>query len=193
MKDFIEKTLVLIKPDGVQRGLIGEIISRFERCGLKIVAMKMVYSTKELASKHYTDDEEWLKAVGEKSIKSYELQGKKLSLSPIEQGKIVRRWLIEYITSSPIVALVIEGHNAIKKVRNVVGPTVPGEAPPGTIRGDFAFDTPVLGDFQKRSVQNLIHASGNREEAEREIKVWFREDEIHVWKRIDEDLLYKQF
>lgn len=189
---MIERTLVLIKPDGVQRGLIGQIISRFERCGLKIIAMKMVYASKELAGKHYADDEAWMKAVGEKTIRSYKAQGKEFDLTPLEQGRRVRQWLMNYISSSPIVALAIEGHNAVKNVRKVVGPTVPGDAPAGTIRGDFSFDTPVLGDLQRRPIKNLIHASGTAEEAEREIRVWFRDDEIHAWKRVDEDLFYEE-
>ncbi|RJQ15899.1 nucleoside-diphosphate kinase [Candidatus Woesearchaeota archaeon] len=189
---MIEKTLVLIKPDGVQRGLIGEIILRFEKCGLKIIGIKMVYASRELAGKHYTDDEAWLKSVGEKSIKSYENQGKKLTVDPLTQGKQVREWLLDYITASPIVALILEGHNAVRNVRKIVGPTSPADAAPGTIRGDFTFDTPMLGDMQKRPVQNLIHASGSVEEAQTEIKIWFKPEEIHAWKRIDEDLLYRE-
>src|SRR3989344_9035639 len=110
---MIEKTLVLIKPDGVQRGLVGEIIKRFEQTGLKVVAMKMVYANEKQAGIHYTNDEEWLKSVGEKTLKSAAKQGFKIDRTALEQGKFVRELLIDYVTMSPMVALVIEGHGAI--------------------------------------------------------------------------------
>src|SRR3989338_1502533 len=119
---MIEKTLILIKPDAVQRGLIGEIIKRFEQTGLKIIAMKMVYASKELAGKHYADDEEWLKSVGEKTLKAYEKRGIKLKRTVLEHGKLVRQQLMEFISMSPVIALVIEGHNAVDHVRKLCGP-----------------------------------------------------------------------
>lgn len=187
-----EKTLVLIKPDAVQRGLIGEIITRFEKTGLKIVAMKMVYASKELAGQHYADDEDWLKSVGEKTLKSYEKKGIKLNRTALEHGRIVRQQLMDFISMSPIVALVLEGENAVEHVRKIVGPTAPSDAPPGTIRGDYSFETYQMADVLDRPLQNLIHASGAMHEAEREIKVWFTPQEIHVWKRVDDDLIYRK-
>jgi nucleoside-diphosphate kinase len=186
-----QKTLVLVKPDGVQRGIVGEIITRFERCGLKIIGMKMVYPNEKLAGDHYIADEDWLKTVGMKQKESYEKKGVKIEKTEREIGLVVRRQLIEFLSMSPIVALVLEGHNAVAHTRKIVGPTSPGDAPPGTIRGDYSFDTYQLADTSKRPIQNLIHASGTPEEAEREIKVWFREEELHSWKRIDEELLYR--
>ncbi len=188
----MEKTLVLLKPDAVQRGLVGEIISRFERCGLKIIAMKMVYADKESAETHYEADEAWLKAVGEKQKKSYEKQGVKIDKTEIELGTRVREYLISYLQMSPVVALIIEGHNAVAHVRKMCGETSPEHSMPGTIRADYAFDTYALADNSKRPIQNLIHASGKPKEAEREIKIWFKPEEIHAWKRIDEALLYRQ-
>ena len=132
-----EKTLVLIKPDAVQRALIGEILSRFERTGLKVIAMKMAYASKELAGKHYADDDEWLKSVGDKASKAAQERGEKLKETPIQFGKKIRRQLMDYISMSPVVALVLEGHNAVATVRKIVGPTSPEHANPGTIRGPW--------------------------------------------------------
>jgi nucleoside-diphosphate kinase len=187
-----EKSLVLIKPDGVQRGIIGEIITRFERCGLKIIAMKMVYPNEELAGEHYIADEEWLKTVGEKQKASYEKKGIKIKETERELGVKVRGHLIKYLTMSPVVALVIEGHNAVKLIRKIVGSTSPSDALPGTIRGDYSFDTYQLADSSKRPIQNLIHASGEVHEAEREVALWFKPEELHTWNRIDEELLYRK-
>lgn len=189
--DKQEKTLVVIKPDGVQRGLVGEIISRFEKCGLKLAAIKMVSSSEELAGAHYVADPAWLHAVGAKQKESYKEKGITLDLSEEEIGHNIRNLLIEFLTLSPVIVLVIQGHNAIAHVRKVVGPTSPQDAPAGTIRGDFSFDTYQLADVSKRPIQNLIHASESKEEAEREIKVWFKPEEIHEWKRVDEALLYR--
>lgn len=187
---MIEQTLVLIKPDAVRRGLIGEIITRFERCGIKIVAMKMVYPTEDIASKHYAAVDEWLEGIGEKQRRSYAQKGQSLDKTNKELGESVRRKLIHFLTQSPIVALVLEAHNAIGHVRKIVGATSPQDSAPGTIRGDYSFDTYQLADASKRSIFNLIHASTSIEEAKREISVWFTPDEIHTWKRVDEELLY---
>lgn len=187
-----EKSLVLVKPDGVQRGIIGEIITRFEKCGLKIIAMKMVYPNEELAGEHYIADEEWLTTVGTKQKASYAKKGLKIAETERELGVKVRGYLIDYLTMSPVVALVIEGHNAVKLIRKIVGSTSPSDAAPGTIRGDYAFDTYQLADDSKRPIQNLIHASGETHEAEREISLWFKPEELHSWNRIDEELLYRQ-
>ncbi|MGM5481053.1 MAG: nucleoside-diphosphate kinase [Nanobdellota archaeon] len=180
-----EQTLVLLKPDAVQRGLVGEILNRFERCGMKLVAMKMVYASEANALEHYDMDDDWFKKVGER-LK--EKQGS--DKDPLEIGKDVQRQLATYIAHSPIVALVLESHNAVKHVRKLVGETSPEDSIPGTIRGDYSFDTYGLANMSNRPVMNIIHASGTVEEAKREIKVWFNDDEIHSWKRLDEDFLY---
>lgn len=187
-----ERSLVLIKPDGVQRGLIGEIITRFEKCGIKIVGMKLVYPNEELAGNHYIADEEWLENVGVKQRKGYEKKGIKLEKTNKELGHQVRNNLLKYLTISPVLALVLEGHNVVKNVRKLVGPTNAEDAQPGTIRGDYTFDNYQLADSSNRPIQNLIHASGEVEEAQREIKLWFKEGEIHDWERIDEVILYRK-
>ncbi len=189
---MIEKSLVMLKPDAVQRGLVGEIITRFEKCGLKLIALKMVYANEKMAGEHYEDDEAWLKSVGEKTLKSYEKKGLKLDRTALEQGQVVRKMLMDFISMSPVVAMVIEGHNAIAHIRKIVGATAPSDAAPGTIRGDYAFDSYMLADDSNRPVQNLIHASDSKESAEREIKIWFKKEEIHAWERLDESLLYRK-
>lgn len=189
---MIEKSLVLIKPDAVQRGLIGDIISRFEKCGLKLIGMKMVYADKSMAGEHYAEDEEWLKSVGAKTKASYAKKGIDLPETEMEIGQKIRNQLMDFISMSPVVALCVEGHNAVKHIRKLVGATSPGDADPGTIRGDFSFDTYQLADESKRPIQNLIHASGEVHEAEREIKIWFKEEELYAWQRIDEPLMYRK-
>jgi nucleoside-diphosphate kinase len=186
-----ERSLVLIKPDGVKRALAGQIINRFEKCGLKIIGLKMVQATKELAGEHYADDKEWLLSVGEKALAAAEKRGEKMSETAMEIGQRVRSQLMDYITMSPVIAMCVEGHNAVAKVRKIVGATSPQDAEAGTIRGDFSIDSYVLSDNSGRPIQNLIHASGEVDEAEREIKVWFSEEELFDWKRVDEDLIYR--
>jgi nucleoside-diphosphate kinase len=188
---MIEQTLILLKPDALQRGLVGEIISRFERTGLKLVAMKMVTSTYNQAKKHYEFDNDWFMMVGKRQKKDFEEKGIVVTKSELELGQDVQEQLLTYLTMSPIMALVIEGHNAVAQIRKIVGKTSPYDAVPGTIRGDYCLDTYALADNSNRSVQNLIHASGNIEEAKKEIYVWFNKDEIHSWKKLDEVLLYR--
>ncbi|MBI4146735.1 nucleoside-diphosphate kinase [Candidatus Woesearchaeota archaeon] len=189
---MIDRTLVLLKPDAVQRALVGEIIQRFERTGFKVVGMKLCYASKETAGKHYADDESWLKSVGEKTKKSYEAKGIAVKEDAMSIGKRIRQQLMDFISMSPIVALVLEGHDVIGKVRVIVGDTAPNKAAPGTIRGDFAFDSYGLADTSGRPIQNLIHASDSQESAKREIGVWFKPDEIHPYQRVDEALLYRK-
>lgn len=177
---MIEETLVLIKPDAMKRGLSGEIISRFERVGLTLKEMKLVKPTRKIIEKHYPDDKEWLESVGEKTIKTYQ----KYNLNVIDDlgtddaleiGKTIRKWLIKYITSSPVIAIVVSGNHAIEIVRKLVGNTIPVFAELGTIRGDYSIDSPDLADKEKRSIYNLVHASGNTEEAKKEITLWFNQ------------------
>ncbi len=191
-----EKTLVLIKPDAVKRGLVGEILMRFETAGLKIVALKMLYIDKGLAHKHYPSERiEFLKGMGEKTLSTYQKLGKdpKKEIGtddPIEIGKMVNHWNVEFLTSGPVVAIVLEGLHAVDSVRMIVGNTIPAIAPPGTIRGDYSIDSPALANERKRAVHNLVHASGNVEEAGYEIKIWFKPEELNEYKRADEDVMF---
>ncbi len=178
-----EKTLVIIKHDGVARGIMGEIIHRFERVGLKLCAMKLVEATEEMGHKHYPNSKEWLETVGNRTLDEYKEKKidpiKRLGTdNPMEIGKLIKAWNVEYLTAGPVLAMVFEGPDAIKLVRKFVGSTVPALASPGTIRGDYSFDNADLANDLKRPFYNLIHASGNKEEADFEIDLWFNTDEI---------------
>jgi nucleoside-diphosphate kinase len=159
---MVQKTLVLIKPDGVKRGLMGRIISRFEDAGLKVVGMKMRQSDEGHALKHYTEDIE------------------------IRRGKKVRDMLVDFLKSGPVLAFVLEGVNAIENVRKIVGVTEPKSAAPGTIRGDFSHVSFSYADEKGKVVENLIHASSDAADAEREVWLWFNQDEICDYKTVHE-------
>jgi len=192
----MEKTLVLVKPDGVKRGLTGEIIRRFEQAGLKLIGLKMVWVDKELVGKHYPMSRTTLlEGIGQKTLDTYVKMGKdaKAELgtdNPLEIGKMVNMWNMEHLTSGPVVAMVLEGIHAVENVRRIVGGTIPTYSAPGTIRGDYSIDSPVLANERKRSIKNIIHASGNVEEAEYELDLWFGNQELHSYKRADEDVAY---
>lgn len=188
----LERTLVLVKPDGVQRALVGEIISRFERPGFKIIAMKMVWADPSLAGKHYADDQAWLKSVGDKTIAGYAKKGISVNDDALTIGNRVRQQLMDFIAMSPVVALVLEGHGVIDKVRKIVGETNPAAAMPGTIRGDYSLDSYGLADDCGRPIQNLIHASDAPATAEKEIALWFNAEELHPYQRVDEAFLYRR-
>ncbi len=181
--DVVQKTLVLIKPDGVSRGLIGDIISRFERVGLKVVAMKMVKIDSEMALKHYGQSEEWFEKIGQKVKEFYGKVGYDAGedfnvLSNRAIGEMVQNWNANYLTEGAVLAMVLKGAHAVEIVRKIVGSTYPQEAAPGTIRGDYSAESPFTSNLEQRSVRNLIHASGKPEEAETEIQLWFKNNEI---------------
>ncbi|PIU09042.1 MAG: nucleoside-diphosphate kinase [Candidatus Moranbacteria bacterium CG08_land_8_20_14_0_20_34_16] len=186
-----ERTLVVVKPDGVQRSLIGEIIKRYERMGLKMVAMKMLVPDESFIEKHYTLDPQWRKITGEKTIKSYQEKGLvPPSRDPLEISAKILANLKKYMTSGPVVAIVWQGANAVKIIRKITGGTEPLTSDPGTIRGDYVLDSYKMSDEDNRSVRNLIHASGSPEEAEMEIKHWFSENEIINYRLVQEQILY---
>jgi len=189
-----EKTLLIIKPDAVKRGLIGEIIQRIEKRGLKIIALGMFWANKEQVDGHYPKDEQWIRRLGEKTLKNYKDYGfdakKELGADdPLEVGRMVRGWLIDYLTSGPMVKIVVKGIHAISMVRKIVGPTMPAEAEMGTIRGDFSVDDATAANRDKRSIHNLVHASETPEEAEHEINFWFAPEEIFDYKRAEDDVM----
>ncbi len=187
---MIERTLVIIKPDGVQRGLMGEILGRFEKSGLKVVAMKMTWPTKELVGKHYTDDEGYLKSVGEKAIEGAKARGVEMKETALEIGQRVRQTNMNYLSTGPVLAFVLEGNTAVKTVRNVVGGTDPLRADIGTIRGDLTIDDFTQADSEGRSVRNLMHASGDVEEAKREIGLWFTKEELYKYQTVMDKVLH---
>lgn len=190
-----EKTFVLIKPDGVRKGLIGEVIKRFEQRDLKVVAMEMFHATSKEIDAHYPKDEAWVRRLGQKTLSTYEKNG--LSINDVKKdfnttdllkvGKEVRGWLIEFMTSAPMVRMVIQGVHAVDMVRKIVGPTMPASAEMGTIRGDYSADSALAANLERRSVYNLIHASETAQEAAHEIKHWFGKHPIHKYKRFGID------
>lgn len=186
-----EQTLVIIKPDGIQRSLVGEIIGRYENVGLKLTAMKMMVPTAELIEKHYTLDPEWRRVTGEKTIKGYKDKGLvPPTEDPFEVTSILLGRLVTYMTSGPIIAMVWEGAHAVAIVRKLTGGTEPLTSDVGTIRGDFVLDSYAMTDQDKRSVRNLVHASGSAKEAQDEIKHWFSQAEIMEYTHIQEKILY---
>jgi nucleoside-diphosphate kinase len=186
-----EQTLVIIKPDGVQRSLVGEIIKRFENVGLKMTSCKMTTVNEKHIEEHYTLDPEWRRVTGEKTIAGYKSKGlTPPSDDPFEITDNILKGLKKYMTSGPIIAMVWEGAHAVGIVRKIVGGTEPLTSDVGTIRGDYVLDSYSLSDKDKRSVRNLIHASGSQEEADMEIKHWFEKNEIIKYSVINEKILY---
>ena len=186
-----EKTLVILKPDAIQRNLVGEIIKRYEQAGLKLVAMKMIVPSAELIEKHYTLDPEWRRVTGEKTIKGYRDKGLTPPLEdPLEITKILLQRLVAYMTSGPVIATIWEGAHAVSIVRKLTGGTEPLTSDVGTIRGHYVLDSYQMTDADKRSIRNLVHASGSVKEANNEISHWFSEDEIMKYAHIQEKILY---
>lgn len=186
-----ERTLVVVKPDGVQRSLIGEIIKRFEKVGLKLVGMKMLVPTAEHVEKHYTLDPEWRRITGEKRVKAAKEKGEKLPTEdPFEITAKILEVLIKYMTSGPVVAMVWQGAHSTELVRKIVGGTEPRSSDVGTIRGDYVLDSYVMADTDGRAVRNLIHASGTAKESEAEIKHWFKDEELVNYRLVSEQIIY---
>jgi len=190
-----ERTYVMVKPDGVKRGLVGEIVRRFEQRGLKIVAMKMFEATRDQIDGHYPKAESWITRVGTKTLDTYQHYGLDPvseigTANPLEIGNMVRGWLLEYMTEGPMVKMVVEGIHAIDMVRKICGHTLPNKAEMGTIRGDYSVDSPAAANKDKRGIHNLIHASETPEEASHEIDYWFAPEEIFTYKRAEEDIMF---
>ncbi|MBI5884891.1 nucleoside-diphosphate kinase [archaeon] len=181
-----ERTLILIKPDAVQRGLAGEILKRFEQKALKVIGIKMVKPDKSVIENHYTLDLEWAENVGRKTKQAFKEKGIEIDKAEVDIGKEVRQKLINSLHSQPVIAIVLEGYHAVEIVRKIVGHTEPRQAMPGTIRGDFSVDSYALGDERNRSVKNLVHAADSRKNAEREIAVWFKETDLVDYERPEE-------
>ena len=187
-----EQTLVILKPDAVQRSLIGEIIRRYEQSGLKLVAMKMVIPTPEMATAHYmTGGEEWLENVGKKAAVAYERKGQKSPYATFrENGMAILNANAKYLSAGPVVAMVLEGHQSVAVARKITGGTEPLSSDVGTIRGDLTIDSYQLADTDVRSIRNLIHASGAADEAQKEIPIWFAPNELLSYRHIQDAILY---
>lgn len=182
-----ERTLIIVKHDGVARGLMGEIISRFERVGLKIVAFEFLQSTEDMSNSHYPDSREWYEKVGMRTLNDYKEKGvdpvKELGTKDVvEIGKLVKKWNVDYLSYGPVLAMVFEGPGAVRIGRKLVGDTMPEKASAGTIRGDFCLDSAELANHYKRPFYNVVHASGEVAEAEEEIALWFGKSELFDYK-----------
>lgn len=183
-----ERTLVIFKPDVLARGLTGEILSRFERLGLKVVAMKMLQADPKVAAEHYKKDDEWLMRKGKQIMQTLNVaEG-----DPKKFGQTIVDSLWKDITLYPIVALVLEGHKAVALVKKLVGPTNPEEALPGTIRGDYSQDSYLLANTLERPVVNIIHCTDDVKESQREINLWFKKEEIIDWVKPDEQIHFRR-
>ena len=186
-----ERTLVIIKPDGIQRGLIAEVIKRYEQIGLKLVGIKMMVPTAELIEKHYTLDPEWRVKTGLKTIKGYTDKGLKPPITdPLKVTELLLKKLVQYMTKGPVIAMVWQGAHAVEIVRKLTGGTEPLTSDVGTIRGDFVLDSYRMSDDDARSIRNLIHASGSVKEASDEIAHWFKKEELFDYTLLSEAILY---
>ncbi|MCX6807005.1 MAG: nucleoside-diphosphate kinase [Candidatus Berkelbacteria bacterium] len=190
-----ERTCVIVKPDGVKRGLTGEIIGKIEQRGLKIAALSMVWPTRKDIDEHYPKDEAWMARLGEKTLftyQKYNIDSKKElgTNDELKIGKMVRGWLIDYLTAGPVVKMVVQGVHAVDMIRKLVGNSCPNLAEMGTIRGDYSVDSPVAANKDHRAIHNLVHASETPEEAEHEIDFWFKQEEIHEYKRSEEEMMF---
>ena len=189
MVNINERSLVLLKPDAVCRGITGDIISRFERTGLKIVGMKMIFATDAQLEEHYFKDDEWLVRVGKGIIEN---KGYAKDHDPKAAGQEIVDSLVKDMKLSPIVAMAVEGVNAVRNVKRLVGPTDIQQAQPGTVRGDYSHDTYGLANVSDRPIITIAHCSGEVDEAQHELKIWFKDDELHTYDKVDSAMHYRK-
>jgi nucleoside-diphosphate kinase len=189
-KPHQERTLVILKPDAVQRSLMGEIVKRFEQVGLKFTAMKMLVPTDEQLERHYNKDDEWFLSKGERIVNDLKAHGLPVEKEPIEYGRDIIKLMVKYMTAAPVLAMIVEGNAAIAVATKLGGSTEPATSDVGTIRGDYTIDSYPHASFENRGVRNLIHCSDSVEEAEREIALWFDESEIMDYVTAQERIMY---
>ncbi len=189
-KPKLERTMIAIKSESIQRHLIGELMSKFEKRALKMVACKLMAPNAELIGKHYADDESWYVSSGTKTRANYETKGEKNLLTPIEYGKRTRNLLMDSLRDRPILVMIWEGPHAVALGRKTAGATNPLIADIGSIRGDYSSDSYEMSDETGRAIQSLVHASGSVEEAEMEIKIWFKPEEILDYELVTETVIY---
>jgi len=184
----MERTFIIFKPDAVTRGIVGEILARLEKVGLKIVAMKMLQATNDMLKKHYPD--ELIPIIGGKTQKDWDAYGIEYKETADEIGEIIVDATRSFMQTSPVIAVVLEGGHAVEVVRKMLGSTGPKDSAPGTIRGDYAHLSLGSASMQKRGAANLLHASGSVEEAKHEIALWFKPDELFDYKLVHEHLTH---
>lgn len=185
-----ERTFVILKPDTIQRSLVGDVLSRFEKSGLKTVAMKMIVATEEQCFKHYNKDDVWFEKKGTKVIENMQARGVEPTKVALEYGKDIVRALAKYMVAGPSICLILEGNKSVAVVTKLVGGTEPTTSDVGTIRGDLTVDSYDAANFDARAVRNLVHCSESPEEAQREIPIWFKENEIISYNHIQDAILY---
>ncbi len=185
-----EHSLVIIKPDGIQRALVGDILARFERTGLKFVAMKLIVPKAEQCWEHYNKDEEWFLKKGARIVEDRTAHGMPIEKEAREYGKDIIQSNVDFFTSGPVLAFVIEGNQSVAIVKKIVGGTEPTTSDVGTIRGDLTVDSYALSSLDNRAVRNLVHCSDSPEEAEREVKIWFAPEELIGYRLVQEQILY---
>jgi len=190
-----QKALLIIKPDGVQRGIMGAIVRRFEQVGLTIIGFKFVVADEKTVISHYPETDVWFEKVGQRTLTNYAKKGldaKKVfdTDNAIEIGKTVKKWLVTYFRESPVLCIVVEGYETIEIVRKLSGNTIPILAAPGTIRGDFSHDTIDLANEQNRPLRNIIHASDSVEDEVKEVNLWFKPEELFSYVRADEKIMF---
>lgn len=190
-----QKALLIIKPDGVQRGLCGAILKRFERVGLTIIGFKFMKADAQTVKNHYPENDIWFGKVGQRTLTNYAKKGldvKKVfgTDDAVAIGKTVKQWLITYFQESPVLVAAVTGYETIEIVRKISGNTIPVLAAAGTVRGDFSHDTIDLANEQNRPLRNLIHASDAVEDGEKEVALWFKPEELFDYKRADEKIMF---
>jgi nucleoside-diphosphate kinase len=185
-----ERTLVIVKPDGIQRSLMGEILMRIERTGLKFVAVKFLLPQADQCWKHYNKDEEWFLKKGTRIVDDRTAQGLPIEKEALEYGKDIIQSNVDFFTSGPVLALVVEGNQSVAIVKKLVGGTEPTTSDVGTIRGDLTVDSYALSSIDNRAVRNLVHCSDSPEEADREIPLWFDASDIVGYRLVQEQVLY---
>jgi nucleoside-diphosphate kinase len=185
-----ERSFIIIKPDGVQRSLVGEIIKRFEQTGLKLVGMKMAVLPEDKLWKHYDKDDEWFLKKGTNIVKDRTEAGMPVEKEAIEYGKDIIRALVKYMTAGPVVMMAVEGNQAVAVVKKIVGETEPATSDVGTIRGDFTIDSYAICAVDDRAVRNLIHCSDEVENANKELEMWFPKEDLIDYKSVQEAILY---
>ncbi len=185
-----QRSLVLLKPDAIQRSLVGEVITRIERTGLKIVAMKMIVATREQILDHYHKDEAWYARKGAKIVEDRKASGKPIEKEAIEYGRDIIEQNVKFMVSGPMIAFIIEGGMAPIVIKKITGDTAPTLSDVGTIRGDLSIDSYEQAAIDGRAIRNILHCSENTEDAEREIKVWFTDKEIIQYRLVQEQILY---
>ncbi|PIZ98903.1 MAG: nucleoside-diphosphate kinase [Candidatus Komeilibacteria bacterium CG_4_10_14_0_2_um_filter_37_10] len=185
-----ERTFVILKPDAVQRGLIGDVICRLEKTGLKLIALKMIIATEDQLWRHYQKDEQWFTSKGQRILEERKAAGLPIEKEAREYGKDIVQALVKFMSCGPIVPMIWEGNQAAGIVKKIIGSTEPLTSDSGTIRGDYTLDSYEIASLDNRAVRNLVHCSDPASDALREIPIWFSENEILNYRLIAEQILY---